>query len=678
MKPNPQQQLVIDHVDGPCLVTAVPGSGKTASVTERIKRLVSIGKHPSTILAITFTNKAANEMRKRISEAVGQNVARSITVSTFHSMCARILRDHGSFIGIEKKFSIYDSDDQETLLKRCILQAWEDEDERIEKEFQSEIPKIEKEIEALPDGEEKDALLGRLRSMKAKLDELGSRSITPDYIRKILQFIEGKRNSCLEESAAVARYDLVNEQLDIANMYFRELANARSVDFTGLLSETIRLFKEQPRILSAYQARWKYINVDEVQDTNVAQYEIIKMLAARHRNLLVVGDYDQSIYAFRNANPENLIQFEKDFGAKWLKLEMNYRSTPQILERASELITRNSMRKETELKTENGRGVSPRAYWHEDDEYMAADMAEKVRSLILNGAPPNEVAILYRINFASRVLEHALRRRRIKYKIIGGFSFFERKEIKTSLSILRLLVNADDRAAFERVVGVCCKGVGVKTVDKIFVRGVTDKVPVLEAARREASKATKLAKKIAVLTDNLDTGIPAADALMLVTNKTAFGDKMAQDSTKDNNRLENIRELAADVRIFMSDGKSLADYLQYVALVTSSDDESSGEEISLMTMHASKGLEFDNILISHANEDIIPHKSALMVEDANERKRQLEEERRLMYVAMTRARKTLSVYSCDRIVTRKNDGYLPSRFIHESGIHAQKVTTWEK
>lgn len=643
MKPNPQQQLVIDHENGPCLVTAVPGSGKTASVTARIKSLVGKGRLPATILAITFTNKAANEMRKRISEVVGEHVARRMTISTFHAMCARILRENGKFIDVDEKFVIYDSDDQERLLKRCILQVWEDEEDE-------------------DDG------------------RVGDRKLSRDYFDALLKFIEGKRNSCLNDEQALKRYPLVNEQYRIASMYFEELIGARAVDFTGLLTETIRLFKEHPQILLGYQNRWHYINVDEVQDTNVAQYEIIKMLADLHRNILVVGDPDQSIYYFRNANPENLEQFEKDFGAKWLKLEWNYRSTPQILARAHALITRNTMRKPTELKTENEKGVSPRAYEYADDEYMASGIAEKVRSLLLNGAPPSEVAILYRINFASRVLEHALRKRRIKYRIIGGVSFFDRKEIKTSLSILRLLINPDDRAALERVVDVCCKGVGVKTVGKVFARGVSDGVSVMEAARREASKKTKIARNLSVLTGNLRTDMSPADALLWATSKTAFGDKMAQDSTNDNDRVENIRELAADVQIFMSDGKSLVEYLQYVALATSSDDESRDDEISLMTMHASKGLEFDNILVSHANEDIIPHKNALAVEDAEERKKYLEEERRLMYVAMTRARKVLAVYSCDHIVTRKNNEYLPSRFIHESGMHVQAVGSnpWEK
>src|SRR3990172_9339499 len=301
MKPNPQQQEVIDHFDGPCLVTAVPGAGKTPSVTERNKKLIQRGVEPRSILAITFTNKAAAEMKSRVAQAVGRELADKMTICTFHSLCARIIRHNAMRLGLADNYTIYDTDDQERLLKTCIA-------------------KIE--------GEEFKP--GR------------------EYVRCVMGYLEDKRNSCLTEQAAAEKNGLEGKMFQVANEYLDQLTKSNALDFTGLLSETLRLFVENPEVRDRYRSRFKYISVDEMQDTNVAQYEIIKQLGMGHKNVVAVGDGDQSIYRFRGALPENIMMFEKDFGAKVLMLETNYRSTPSILHYSQKLIERNTGRKPTQ------------------------------------------------------------------------------------------------------------------------------------------------------------------------------------------------------------------------------------------------------------------------------------------------------------------------------------------
>lgn len=615
---NPQQLEVANHRDGPLLVTAVPGSGKTASLTERIKNLVASGVPPERILAITFTNKAAKEMKTRIAQKVGDKAQR-MTISTFHSMCAKIIRRHPAAVGLKKNFSIIDADDQKRLLESCVCKVRHFENKR-------DIPR--------------------------------------DDYERILGYIERTRNACLADGAK----DMLPEawMYDVANAYYRSLEEANSVDFTGLLSETLRLFEKHPKILAQYQALWSYMSVDEVQDTNVAQYRIISMLASKHKNILLCGDLDQSIYKFRNASPENILQFEKDFDAKVLKLEKNYRSTPQILGPAQRLIEFNRLRKETALKTDNPSGPLPRIARSPNDFLMAAHIADYIERRILGGVNPSEVAILYRINVASRVLELALRAKGIKYKIIGDVSFYDRLEVKTSLSILRLLANEDDRIAFERCMDHCCRGVGAKTLARIADNAAAHKIPVLASAREFAAGGVAQARRMRSFLAILDDAkaLPADEGLIHIVKQSGFWKALeSKDSKAD--RCANVEELARDLGGFLrkSPRHNLSKYLQEVSLLSSSDEESSEDQVSLMTMHAAKGLEFDVVVISHAMQKIVPHERSLS--DASE----IEEERRLFYVAMTRARQHLLMACADIRGTGDRAIQMePSEFLEQTGI----------
>lgn len=636
---NKQQLEIVNHTDGPCLVAAVPGSGKTASLTERIKRLIIIGKNPSKILAITFTNKAANEMKKRISCSVGKIMSNKMTICTFHSLCVKILREFHSAIGYNENFTIYDEDDQERLVKDCMIKINEN----------------------------------------AIIDKY--------HINPIILFMERQRNSLLSDEETMSVYPLIGNQYLVIKKYYEELKKSNSIDFTGLLYETINLLQNNVNVLSILQKRWDYISIDEVQDTNRAQYEIIKLLAEKHRNILCCGDPDQSIYMFRNANPENLFKFEKYFKAKVLKLETNYRSSPEILTCAQSLIKNNKLRKDTELKTNNPSKTFPKAFKFKNDTDMANFIGDEISKLICNGANPSEIAILYRVNYASRILEHSLRNRNIKYKIIGGVSFYDRKEVKQSMAILRLLCNPNDKTAFEKSVEACCKNVGPKTISLIYDLAENEKCSLLEAAQKIQLKQSSAASGLYVFIKNLRTDLYPYDALSWVLNNTCFRSKLEKDSTRENDRCANVNEIVTELSEFIISNKGkLDEYLQFISLISSQDDEGSEKEVKLMTMHSAKGLEFENVFISHVNQEIIPHWRVLLVENENDRINQIEEERRLLYVAMTRAKIRLEIHSC--YMPQKNNKYdgktknksimlKESQFISETSIKLLDYTNAE-
>lgn len=623
MTPNKQQQDVINHVDGPCLVTAVPGSGKTASVTERTKNLIRLGKDPSSILAITFTNKAAKEMRERIAKAVGSD-AELMTVSTFHSLCARILRENADKVGLRENFTIYDADEQERLLKTCTFRV-EGEDFKV----------------------------------------------SDWYERAVMSYVEGRRNACLSHAQAVNRFKVTPSQVQVIAEYFKSIKAANAIDFTGLLSETIKLFEKNPDVLEAYRARWLYVSVDEVQDTNVAQYSLVKLLVGGHRNVLMVGDLDQSIYRFRNAAPENILEFEKDFSpVKILKLEKNYRSTPQILKHSQNLIEKNKLRKGTKLETDNCPGEPPRIMHAMTDEDMASKIAEDVRRRIKGGLKASEVAILYRANHVSRVLELALRVRGVKYRVLGGQSFYDRKEVKGCLAILKLIANQSDPIAFEKCCELCCKGAGPKTINLVIEAASQGSCSVMRAAKNAlddpGSPHGAKALEPLVRTFVEAKGRRADQALLHIAKGTCLWERMEEDSTDSNDRCGNIEEMARDVEKFMSSpGSTLSGYLQNVALLSATDDDEPLEEVKLMTLHSCKGLEFDAVYISHVNAGLIPHSRCVAVEDPKERGHQIEEERRLLYVGMTRARKHLTLAFCWAVGRKESE---PSTFLYETGL----------
>lgn len=618
MEFNAQQLEVINHRDGPCLVTAVPGSGKTASLTERIKRLIDAGVDPRRILAITFTNKAAREMRSRIAKSVGQ-VAKKMTISTFHSLCARIIRRDPEALGLKRNFSIIDQDDQKRLVESCICKV-----------------------------------KGYDKKKEIKSKDLWA----------TLGHIEKTRNACDPGAAPFDNHWMPK----VVEAYYKDLSEANSIDFTGLLTGVLRILETQPQLLSMYQSFWQYVNVDEVQDTNVCQYKILSLLAGKYRNILVVGDMDQSIYGFRDAEPQNVLNFEKDFSARVLKLETNYRSTPQILSPAHKLIKNNKLRKPTSLETGNPPGPPPLVMGCQSDIHMAHWIANFVRTRILSGTPPSEIAVFYRVNAASRILENAFRSEKIRYKVIGDVSFYDRQEIKTSLSILKIFANANDRIAFERTFDFCGKGVGARSMAKIHGISSERSIPIMCAAEEFAKGGSIQAAGVKRLLGILKVGseMTPGKGLMHVVKESGFWNSMFVSDGKD--RCENISELARDVEEYVasSEHRDVSKYLQEISLLSSSDEESDKEKVNLMTLHSSKGLEFDVVVISHCMQRIIPHERAMAAEDESE----VEEERRLFYVGMTRARKSLALtYATSKTDQngRRTD-MEPSEFLYDAGL----------
>lgn len=570
-------------------------------------------------------------MRHRIGQAVGNDKAALMTISTFHSLCSRLIRANPEMLGLTKNYTIYDTDDQERLLKTCIAK-FED-----------------------PGGS-------------------GNFKISKEYMRTLVSFIEGKRNACLNDAQALDRYDIFGNQASVAAEYFTQLRKSNAVDFTGLLSETNRLFTEHSDIRDKYRNRFKYISVDEVQDTNIAQYELIKHLGLGHGNVLIVGDLDQSIYKFRDACPENILQFEKDFAnCKVLFLEKNYRSTPSILSHSQKLIEHNTLRKGTKLLTDNADGDPPKVIVSETDLSMAEDIAASIEAKIKSGIKPKEIAILYRTNFASRVLERALRDHQIKYRIIGGMSFWDRKEVKQGLAILKMLCNENDRMAFEKSAEACCRGVGEKAFGAITEIAQTRGITVMAAAKTFASVGNASGRALSPLVKAIDSchGILPGQTLLKISQMTAFWSRLASDSTDTNDRCGNLLEMVSDADEYCSKPKNtLSGYLQNISLLTSADEKDDDDSmIRLMTLHGCKGLEFDAVYISHCNSYMLPH--SRMAGESSNYPAAVEEERRLLYVGMTRARKSLALcLSKSKIDARSRNpvAQFASPFIKETGI----------
>lgn len=576
-------------------------------------------------------------MRQRVGAAVGADKASQMTISTFHSLCARFIRWNAESVGMLEKFSIYKEDAQERLLKRCIQKA-EGEDSNFKP--------------------------------------------SKDYMHSLMAFIEGKRNACLDDQAAALKYHLDGNQPKAAQLYFEELKNLNALDFTGLLSETNKLFNDHPDIRDKYRARFRFISVDEVQDTNIVQYELIKHLGLGHKNVLIVGDLDQSIYKFRNACPENILKFEQDFSpCKILKLEKNYRSTPSILRHSQRLIENNVLRKGTQLVTDNPDSAAPRIRCASTDVEMAEAIAGSVAGQIGSGVKPSQIVILYRTNYASRVLEMAFRKFELKYRIIGGTSFWDRKEIKTSLYVLQLLCNWNDQMAFEHAAEECCKGAGDRSFNIIANIAKSKHCNVIEAARQFVAGGSGPGRALSPFLNAFygATKVSPGLGLMNIAQTTAWWKRLKDDSTSVNDRCANVEEMARDVDEYIGNGKNtLAGYLQNISLLTDADeDKQDGHMVKMMTLHGCKGLEFDSVFISHCNEGLLPH--ARVIEESEteaDLASAIEEERRLLYVGMTRARKSLTLfYTVGKInmKTGKIDQIDPSRFLRETGIPMPKV-----
>ncbi len=625
---NDRQCEAVKHTEGPLLITAGAGSGKTKVLTCRIAHLLELGVAPYRILAITFTNKAAKEMKERVTNLVGAQVD-SIWLSTFHSFCAKLLRfEVDGFHGYTRNFTIYDSSDQLVLVKDCLK--------------------------------------------KLNLDD---KQFMP---RSVLGTISSAKNVLMDAKAFAAKASDFYEQkvADVYALYQEKLRENNAVDFDDLLFLAVRLLQEKEDVREKYQSRFQYILVDEYQDTNHAQYALTKILAARWRNICVVGDADQSIYAWRGADIRNIIDFTRDYpDAASIKLEQNYRSTKTILHAANAVIDNNESRPKKTLWTENPAGNKIIHYQaqteHDEADYIAGVIYNRHE---ISHEPYGDMAILFRTNAQSRVLEEKLMRYAIPYTMVGGTKFYDRKEIKDVLAYLRLLYNPEDSLSLTRIINVPKRNIGATTMEHVAAyaeeQGIslfealssTDEIPVTKRAR------TSLENFAAMIFDLLND-IEGKDVLSLietVIKQTGYGDMLDKEAEHDpqgESRKENVGEFLSVAKDYMDsnpDG-NLQDFLENVALVSDVDDfESSDSKVTLMTLHAAKGLEFPVVFLTGLDEGLFPH-SRTLLDPA-----QVEEERRLAYVGITRAERQLYVTNAiTRTMYGRISAYMPSRFLAE-------------
>ena len=621
---NPQQRLAVETTEGPLLVLAGAGSGKTRVLTYRVARLIEDGVPPWKILAITFTNKAAREMAGRIAALAGES-AREVWVSTFHACCARILRRDIEKLGYKRQFAIYDEDDRLTLIKSIL----------------KELNLSDKEYPP--------------RQVRAVISDAKNRLLSPAEWLKDAG--DNFRNRQLSE--AYARYE-------------EELRGNNALDFDDLLLKALELFASQPPVLDYYRNRFDYILVDEYQDTNAAQYELVRLLSGEKRNLCVVGDDDQSIYGWRGADIRNILDFEKDFpDAKVVKLEQNYRSTANILDAANQVIAHNRGRKEKALWTQAGEGEKLTLYRALDERDEAAFIAATARRAAQTyGA--GQVAVLYRTNAQSRVLEEAFVRSGTAYRVYGGLKFYDRKEVKDLIAYMRALVNPDDDVSTRRVINEPKRAIGESTVEALLEYGRENGLSLLSAAL-DVDNAGLSARATAAVRGFAEMMIDLAEALYgqkpsefldALLEKTGYARQYeAAPSDENAARLENIEELRGAVAEFerLNPEGGMTDFLENVALMTDLDNmEERPGAVTLMTLHAAKGLEFDAVFLAGMEENIFPIARAQMDEE------QLEEERRLCYVGITRARRKLYL-SCahTRMLYNARNANEPSRFLDE-------------
>ena len=628
MQLNPQQQEAVKCTEGPLLIIAGAGSGKTRVLTQRIAYLITEKQvNPWNILAITFTNKAAGEMRDRVDQLADVNGG-SVWVSTFHSTCVRILRRYIDRLGYDTNFTIYDTDDQKHVIKDIIKQM--DLDTRMFKDR---------------------ALLSAISSAKNEL-------ISP------------------EEYQLDAAGDWNKQTISkVYNAYQRVLKQNNALDFDDLLMKTVELFQSQPDVLDSYQERFRYLMVDEYQDTNTAQFALVNLLAKKYRNLCVVGDDDQSIYRFRGANIRNILDFEKNFpDAKVIKLEQNYRSTQNILNAANAVIANNRGRKKKTLWSDRDEGeqVHLRQFMNafEEAEYVAGDIRAKVRE----GAEYSDFAVLYRTNAQSRMFEEKFLMANIPYRLVGGLNFYSRKEIKDLLAYLKTIDNARDDLAVRRIINVPKRGIGVASVNKAADYAEEQGISLYEAMRRadEVPGLARAAAKLKGFTQYIDSlramaGILSVEELLKkVIDQTGYVRELeAEDTEESRARIENIDELITKVVTYEESAEhpSLNGFLADVALVADIDmEDNDTNKVLLMTLHSAKGLEFPNVYLTGMEDGIFPSYMTITSDDAME----LEEERRLCYVGITRAMNDLTMTSCKTRMIRGETQYNKvSRFVHE-------------
>jgi DNA helicase-2/ATP-dependent DNA helicase PcrA len=609
---NPAQKQAVLATQGPLLVVAGAGAGKTKTIAHRIWHLIHQGAEPEQILAITFTNKAASEMRERVEKLLGQAGERGRPfVSTFHALGAYIIKENAHELGLIKHFSILDRDESLSAIKRAM-----------------------------------------------KEEGLDPKQIEPRRLLGAISRAKGEGVSVAEWQAEESYFgSLVGP---VWRRYEALLRERRGLDFDDLLLKVLELWRKRPDILARYQERWQYLHIDEYQDTNRIQYQIAKMLAARHHNICVVGDIDQSIYSWRGADFRNILNFEKDYPeATVVTLEQNYRSTKTILAAANQVITKNKSRREKNLFTENAEGERIQLTIGIDENEEAQRIAEACDKLIRSGTKAEEIAVLYRANFQSRALEEAFLRAEVPYKVLGT-RFYERKEVRDVMAYLKAALNPDDLESMKRIINFPPRGIGKVTMAKVF-SGQATSLPAKVGAEVRSFQQT-----LADIRHNAETQLPSI-VIKYILQRSGIEKLLREGSDEDRERLENTRELATLALKYDNDppGEGVWRLLTEVSLASDQDtlEEKGRKEagVRLMTVHAAKGLEFDYVFIAGLEQDLFPHKGM-----GEEEKRDGEEERRLFYVALTRARRKLFLsYAQIRTIFGSKQVNLPSQFLGE-------------
>ena len=635
---NDDQKKAVLHKNGPLIVIAGAGSGKTRVLTYRIVHLINEGVDPFNILALTFTNKAAKEMKKRISQSVGDSIAKNIWMGTFHSVFARILRSEASFIGYPTSFTIYDTQDSERLVSNII-----------------------KELKLNKDNYKAKQIRNRISSLKNNF-------ISPEKYYSVPELVEQDKISKREEFVTI--YKRYNDRC----------FKASAMDFDDLLLKTNELLNKFPEILSKYQDKFRYIMVDEYQDTNYSQYLIIKSLSDRYENLCVVGDDSQSIYSFRGANIDNILNFKKHYpNCSTYKLEQNYRSSNNIVQCANSLIKKNQFKLDKTIWTSNEDGdkilVNKSQTDSDEGRFIASSIFQEKNNEYLDNS---SFAVLYRTNAQSRSIEDALRKINIEYQVFGGLSFYQRKEIKDVLAYLRLTQNQNDEESFRRIINFPPRGIGQTTIDKLTLISEKENLSLFDSISKIKNYDIKINSSTIDKLENFQNLIlslkvfsnnnNALDTATHILNKSFIINYYKDEGSLESfNRIENIEELINGINDFMlgqnelyESDKSLSKYLEDVALYSETDKNIESNKVSLMTIHMAKGLEFPIVYVVGLEENLFP--SIMSINSREE----IEEERRLFYVAMTRAKEKLILSHCEQ---RFKWGNIidcePSRFLSE-------------
>lgn len=608
---NDKQIEAVNHIDGPCLVLAGAGSGKTKVLTTRIANLIQNGVSSYNILAITFTNKAAKEMKERLYNLVPDNYA---FVGTFHSLGVRILRENASSVNLTKDFTIIDSDDILSIIKKIL-----------------------------------------------KEKGIDPKQYAPSYIRNRISFI---KNEMLDEGEISKFFNTPPEKIahEVYLEYLRVLRNNNSVDFDDLLTLPVEIFLHNHDILEKYQDRFKYILVDEYQDTNQVQYKFCRLLARKYQNIFIVGDPDQSIYMFRGANFRNILNFEKDYqNAKVIPLEENYRSTKYILDAANSVIKHNKERKEKNLWCSKGDGLKVKYLRAYDDKHEMTLVIDEVKKLLDSGHNKKDIGILYRTNAQARLVEEQFLKANISYKVVGSYYFYQRKEIKDLLCYLKLILNNNDEISLRRVINVPKRGIGEATLRRLEVEARENNTSMFESI----TKGKELDFKNLILEMTKDAeSLSLTELIDLILDKTGIREEYASDKSLESElRLDNLEEFKSITANFeeQTGSVNLSDFLEEVSLIADmSEHKVDDDEVTLMTIHSAKGLEFPYVFLIGMEDGIFPHQNAFLEQDG------LEEERRLCYVGITRAKEGLFISNAKRrMLYGKETMNPPSRFIKE-------------